>query len=139
MRVVFDTNIFISAFIVPGSQGERAFLLARRNCFALCTSVAILTETARKLREKFAQSEKDIKEALKLISRSAEVLKPEVEVDLLEDTPDNRILECAAAARADLVVTGDRHLLALKKFEGIPIVRLVDLLRTFPEEPDVGG
>ncbi|MGH2668125.1 MAG: putative toxin-antitoxin system toxin component, PIN family, partial [bacterium] len=50
MRVVFDTNIFISAFIVPGSQGERAFLLARRKRFALCTSVAILTETAKKLR-----------------------------------------------------------------------------------------
>ena len=55
MRVVFDTNVFISAFTVPGSQGERAFLLARRKRVCLCTSVAILTETAQKLREKFAQ------------------------------------------------------------------------------------
>jgi len=134
MRVLFDTNIFISAFIVPGSQGERAFLFARRRRFALCTSVAILTETAEKLREKFDQSEEDIKAALKLISRAAEVLKPSVHLNVLADSPDNRILECALAARADLVVTGDRHLLQLRKFHGIPVLRLADFLRLFPEE-----
>jgi len=134
MKVVFDTNIFISAFVIPGSQGERAFLLARRKRFDLYTSVAILTETANKLREKFGQPEEDIKEVLKMISRSATVLKPAVKLNVLEDGPDNRILECAIEAGADLVVTGDRHLLKLKKFHDIPIVRLVDFLRMFPEE-----
>ncbi|MBI5572562.1 MAG: putative toxin-antitoxin system toxin component, PIN family, partial [Desulfomonile tiedjei] len=50
--------------------------------------------------------------------------------------PDNRILECAVAAQADVVVTGDHHLLALKTFEGIPIVRLADFLRMFPQEEE---
>jgi putative PIN family toxin of toxin-antitoxin system len=139
MRVVFDTNVFISAFIVPGSQGERAFLLACRKRVSLCTSVAILTETAQKLREKFAQSESDIKAALKLVSRVAEVLKPTVRVHLLADNPDNRILECALAARADLIVSGDRHLRQLRTFRGIPIVRLADFLRLFPAEPPESG
>jgi putative PIN family toxin of toxin-antitoxin system len=134
VRVVFDTNIFISAFVVPGSQRERAFLLARQRRFELCTSVAILTETACKLREKFDQSEQDIRDALKMISRAAVVLKPVIRLSVLEDTPDNRILECALQASVNLVVTGDRHLLRLKKFEGIPIVRLADFLRMFPEE-----
>lgn len=134
MKAVFDTNIFISAFVVPGSQGERAFLLARRKRFDLYSSVAILTETANKLREKFNQSEEDIKEALKIISRTAEVLKPSIKLNVLEDVPDNRILECAVEAEADVIVSGDRHLLKLKKFQGIPIVRLVDFLRMFPEE-----
>jgi putative PIN family toxin of toxin-antitoxin system len=134
MRAVFDTNVFISAFIIPASQGERAFLLARQRRFDLCTSVAILAETASKLREKFDQSEEDVKEALRLISRAALVLKPAIRVNVLEDVPDNRILECAIAAKADLVVTGDRHLLKLKKFQGIPIIRLADFLRLFPEE-----
>jgi uncharacterized protein len=133
MRVVFDTNIFISAFIVPGSQGERAFLLARQKGFELYTSVAILTETANKLREKFEQSEEDIKEALRMISRTAEILKPSIKLRVLEDLPDNRILECAAEAKANLVVTGDRHLLRLKNFQGVPIIRLADFLRMFPE------
>jgi len=78
MKVVFDTNIFISAFVVPGSQGERAILLARQRRFDFYTSVPILTETANKLREKFDQSEPDIKQALKMISRTAKVLKPAV-------------------------------------------------------------
>lgn len=134
MKAVFDTNIFISAFVIPGSQGERAFLLARRKRFDLYTSVAILTETANKLREKFNQSEEDIKEALKMISRAAQVLKPTIKLNVLEDVPDNRILECAVEANADVIVTGDRHILKLKKFQGIPVVRLVDFLRMFPEE-----
>ena len=138
MRVVFDTNIFISAFLVPGSQGERAFLLAQRKKVSLFTSVLILTETAQKLREKFSQAETDIRAALKLISRAAKVLRPPVYVHILADEPDNRILECALAARKDLIVSGDRHLRQLKKFQGIPIIRLADFLRLFPDEA-VGG
>ena len=134
MKVVFDTNIFISAFIVSGSQGEQAFHHARQGRFELFTSVPILTETARKLREKFEQRAEDITEALKLISRTSEVLRPRTKLTVLEDVPDNRILECALEAHADLVVTGDRHLLKLKEFHGIPIIRLADFLRMFPEE-----
>ena len=134
MRVVFDTNVFSSAFLIPGSQGERAFLLARRKRFVLYTSIAILTETAQKFRTKFAQSEADIRMALKLMSRVAKVLKPPVHLHVLADEPDNRILECALAAQADLIVSGDRHLRQLKKFQGIPILRLVDFLRLFPAE-----
>jgi predicted nucleic acid-binding protein len=46
MRVVFDTNVFISAFLVPGGAADRAFRLARERRFSLVTSVPILTETA---------------------------------------------------------------------------------------------
>jgi len=134
MKVVFDTNIFISAFVVRGSLGERAFLLAQQKRFDLCTSVSILTETARKLRGKFNQADEDITGALKLISRASTVYKPSVRVDVLADAPDNRILECALAAGADLIVTGDRHLLKLKKYQDTPIIRLADLLRMFPSE-----
>jgi putative PIN family toxin of toxin-antitoxin system len=135
MRVVFDTNVFISAFVVRGSSAERAFLFAQQRRFDLCTSVAILTETARKLRDKFNQLDADITAALKLISRASTVYKPSIRVNVLADTPDNRILECALAAAADVIVTGDRHLLKLKKYQNIAIIRLADLLRIFPTEP----
>lgn len=135
MKVVFDTNIFISAFVVRGSLGERAFLLAQQKRFDLCTSVAILTETARKLRDKFDQTDQDITDALKLISRASIVYKPSERVDVPADAPDNRILECAIAAGAGLIVTGDRHLLKLKDYQGMSIIRLADLLRMFPSEP----
>ncbi len=132
MKAVFDTNVFVSAFIFPGSQGEQAFLLAQRRKVELYTSLSILTETARVLREKFDQSEQDITAALKMISRVATIVRPVRKISILEDVPDNRILECAVTADADLVVTGDSHLIKLKEFDGIPIVRLADFLRTIP-------
>jgi len=136
MKVVFDTNIFISAFLIPGGHGEQAFLLAQRKHVDLYTSVAILAETAQTLRRKFHQEEADIKAALKLISHAAEVLRPTVTVAALKDAPDNRILECAVAGHADMIVTGDRSLLALKTFRDIPIMRLADFLRLFPHTSD---
>lgn len=134
MKVVFDTNVYVSAFLIPGSQGEQAFLLARRGRFTLYSSVPILTETANILRTKFHQTEEDIKAALKLIGRIASIVQPSIKVAALQDSADNRILECALAAEADLVVTGDRHMLKLKAFQGTAIVRLADFLRMFSKD-----
>jgi putative PIN family toxin of toxin-antitoxin system len=134
MKVVFDTNVFVSAFIIPGSKGEDAFQLAYRRKVDLYSSVPILTETARVLRAKFDQPEKDITAALKMIGRAATIVRPSRKMTVLEDLPDNRILECAVTAQADLIVTGDHHLLELREFEGIPIVRLADFLRMIPSE-----
>lgn len=132
MKAVFDTNVFVSAFIFPGSHGEEVFLLAQRRKVELYTSLPILTETARVLREKFDQSEQDITAALKMIGRVATIVRPVRKVTILKDVPDNRILECGVTADVDLIVTGDSHLIKLKEFEGIPIVRLADFLRTIP-------
>ena len=85
MRVVFDTNVFVSAFVIPGSQGERAFLLARSRRSDLHTSVAILTEIARVLRRKFGQEEDDVKQALRQISRAAVISKPSSRLRVVED------------------------------------------------------
>jgi putative PIN family toxin of toxin-antitoxin system len=134
MKVVFDTNVYVSAFLVPGSQGEEAFRLAHLSRFDLYTSVPILTEAANVLRMKFQQPEQDIQATLKLISRTARILRPTTRLSVLQDSPDNRILECAAAAQADLVVTGDRHMLKLRTFHETRIVRLTDFLRMFPSE-----
>lgn len=129
MKVVFDTNVFVSAFVVPGSQSEDAFLLAQRRAVDLYGSVPILTEAARVFRTKFNQPNKDITAALKLISRAAIIVRPVRTITVLDDQPDNRILECAATAQVDVIVTGDQHLLKLRTFEGIAIVRVADFLR----------
>jgi putative PIN family toxin of toxin-antitoxin system len=133
MRVVFDANVFVSAFVVPGSQGERAFRLAQERHVDLVSSVAILTETAGILRVKFSQPDENVTAVLKLISRSAEIVKPTVRLAVVQHEADNRILECAVAGGADLVVTGDRHLLGLRRHGDATIVRLSDFLRLFPQ------
>ncbi len=131
MKVVFDTNVYISAFISPGSKAEEAYMLAVGGQVNLYTSVAILTETAKKLREKFLWDDVRIASALKQISRVATVLKPVNRLSILPDTPDNRILECAKEAGADLIVTGDKHLLDLKQYEGMGITRIAGFLYSF--------
>ena len=131
LKVVFDTNVYISAFITQGSKAEDAYLLAIKKRVELYTSVPILTELAKKLREKFKWDDRNITSALKHISRVATVIKPHIEVALLQDEADNRILECARASNANLIVTGDKHLFSLKQFEGIGIARIAGFLYTF--------
>ena len=133
MRVVFDTNIFISAFAIPGGHAEEAYLHAVRGTFELFTSVSILTETANVLRTKFEWSDEQVQRVLRSISKSTTVLKTRSHLHILKDEPDNRILECALLAKADIIVTGDRHLLSLKRHSGAPIVKLADFLELLGE------
>jgi len=133
VRAVFDTNIFISAFVIPGGNAEEAYVQAVRGTFELFTSVAILTETANILQTKFGWSEEKVRQFLQSISRTATILKTEPHLHILKDDPDNRILECALLAESDLIVTGDHHLLALQHFRGVRIVKLVDFVELLKE------
>jgi putative PIN family toxin of toxin-antitoxin system len=128
LRVVFDTNIFISAFVIPSSKAEEAYLHSLTGDFILCSSVAILSEKAQKLREKFGWEENKITHLLKATARVATIIKTRPHLHFLADEPDNRILECAVAAEADFIVTGDKHLLSLKHFRNISMVTLSHFL-----------
>lgn len=112
-KVVFDTNIYISALITPGGRGESAYLKAGGGCIQQFTSVPILTELAGKLQGKFKWDAERVKEAIRHVAAVATVLKPDKRLTVLADDPDNRILECAVEAHAEAIVTGDRHLLDL--------------------------
>jgi putative PIN family toxin of toxin-antitoxin system len=131
LKVVFDTNIFISAFVIPGGKAEASYSHALRKDFTLYSSVAILTETAQKLEEKFGWQQDKISSLLKAISKVAIVIKTKPHLHLLADEPDNRVLECAEAVGADFIVTGDKHLLFLKHFQNSTVVRLADFLKKF--------
>jgi len=130
VRVVFDTNVYISAFIFRAGVPFRIWRRAVERRFVLLLSPAIMRETAKVLR-RFQWQEDEIVRYLKLLAKVAEIVVPTTAVAAVsEDETDNRILECAIAGNADLVVSGDRHLLRLKSFEGIGIVRPVDFHRT---------
>jgi putative PIN family toxin of toxin-antitoxin system len=128
MRVVFDTNIYISAFITPGGRGEAAYLKAVNGELELVSSVPILTELAGKLRGKFHWEDEQVKAAVRHVAAVAVVVKPVERLAVLADEPDNRILECAREAGAKMIVTGDRHLLELGSYEGTAIVSLAAFL-----------
>lgn len=100
----------------------------------LHASTFILDEVGRVLGEKFGWEEDRIGRAVAQVRRvAAGVHEPEESVGVIEDDPtDNRILECALAADAETIVTGDKkHLLPLDSFRGISIVELRDFLASF--------
>ncbi len=127
-KAVFDTNVYISALITKGGRAEDAWLPAIEGKIEVYTSVPIVTEMAQKLRKKFRWEDNQIRAAIRHIAKIAQVVKPEVKLNVLADKTDNRILECARHAGAEYVVTGDRHLLRLASFEGIKIVSTADFL-----------
>jgi putative PIN family toxin of toxin-antitoxin system len=134
VRAVFDTNIFTSAFVIPGGNAEEAYLQAVCTTFELLTSIAILTETANKLRTKFEWSDERVAKLVGSISKTATVLKTEPHLHVLTDEADNRILECAVLAEADFIVTGDKHLLSLVHYQDTLIIRLAEFVE-FVKKP----
>ena len=123
MRVVLDTNVIVSGLNFPGN--ERLVLeLALRGRFELCLSPFILEEAAGVLARKFDWAEERSSQALLLMGNAATVIQPQRLPEVIDgDHADNRILECAVAASADYLVTGDRrHLLPLEEHRGTRIV-----------------
>jgi putative PIN family toxin of toxin-antitoxin system len=136
LKAVFDTNIYISAFVIPGGNAEKAYIHSLDGDFELCTSVAILTELAGKLEEKFGWDKRRIVQLITYISNVATVLKTTPWLKTLSDDPDNRILECALKAKADFLVSGDKHLLKLKRYENCEIIKLSAFLRILQQMPN---
>lgn len=114
-RVVADSNIIISAAYLGGTP-ERVLHLARQGEIALFYSPFILEEVTRILKgKKFRWTDSRIQDAL--ASFPATLITPGGRrLNVVEDDPDNRILECALAARADYLVTGDSHLLDVGRY-----------------------
>lgn len=132
LRIVLDTNIFISAFLSPSGTAGRAWQAARQRRFRLVTSPYIVAEVARILR-RFKWDEKEIVQRLKQISRAADIIQPTTKLQVVRDPNDNPIVECAVDGRADLIVSLDKDLLTLKSYNNIPVLHVVGLLRTLGE------
>ena len=128
LRITADTNIFISGLSFKGKPFE-LLTLVRSGRIELAISDAILTEVKRVLSLKFHWPEEDIAAIEKQIRSFTRHVQPQETVDLVKEDPtDNRILECAAAARSEYVVTGDNHLLKLGSFGKVPIVNVAQFL-----------
>ncbi len=112
-----------------GGPPEVLVRRARAGRIRVVTSPQILAELAMILKKKFAWSDEDIVEAIQAFGRHADLVKPRPRLSVLDDDPDNRILECAVEGKADYIVSGDHHLLRLKRFGGIAILGASELLK----------
>ena len=124
MKIVLDTNVFISGIFFTGPP-HRILLAWRDGKVQLLVSAAILDEYHRVKDELASQfSGVDLQPFLQLLTVQADVIQPRPLVPVIQEDPsDDRFLECAVAGNADCIVSGDTHLLKLGEFQGIPIMK----------------
>lgn len=94
----------------------------------LLVSAPILDELPGVLARKFARNAEELARVAVFISDLAVEVRPRTRLKVVSDDPDNRILECAVAGRADAIVTGDRALLALGTFRHVRLLTLAGYL-----------
>lgn len=133
LKIVFDTNVLLAAVIKSkGYAANYAWESGLRHRFVLYTSYTILTELRNKVGEKLPQELPYANQLVTYIQITGEIVTPEIRINVLKDQPDNRILECAQACQADLIVSFDKHLLDLKKYGGTAIIHPSLLQDYFP-------
>ncbi|OGA94731.1 MAG: putative toxin-antitoxin system toxin component, PIN family [Betaproteobacteria bacterium RIFCSPLOWO2_12_FULL_66_14] len=128
MRVVLDTNIFISALAFPQGQAARAVDAAAEGRYQLLLSYPIIHEVLDVLARKFDRDAEALSRVAVFLADLGERVEPRRRLHVLRDEPDNRILECAVAGGAEAIVTGDRAMLALAAYKGVQIVTLRQFL-----------
>ncbi len=128
MRVVFDTNIFVSAFVLPASRADVALKRVIDDIDQLVVSKAIIDELLTVLARKFARHADELARVAVFLSDLARVVRPRGRIDVLQDEADNRMLECARTSKANLIVTGDKAMLELSRYREIKIISLRDYL-----------
>lgn len=130
-RVVLDTNVVVSALLKPAGLEDQILRLALAGRLLLCTSRAILAEYARVLQSpKFRLRAADVATTLMQLESSGGLFHPTHTLKISDDESDNRVYECADAAQADFLITGDlKHF--KKNNKAILVVKarqLLDLL-----------
>jgi len=132
MRVVIDTNVFVSSFF--GGNPRKIIDLWKNERITLCLSNAVLDEYIDVLRRIGLKDEDELEELLSLFSRGFNILfttkTPKLKI-IKNDPDDDKFIECAVALKAKAVITGDREVLAMKEYMGIRILTPQQFLENY--------
>ncbi len=134
MKIVPDTNIYIAAALNNGFSRDVLERLSKNSKIQTITSQEILDELQEKLRSKFNWDHSRIDLFLNGIKKIVHIVGTSEKVSAVtRDSDDNKILECALAGEADLIVSLDQDLIKLKVFRRIAIIHPQTLIWTFPD------
>ncbi len=135
MRVVIDTNVFVSS--VLGGALKMIVDQWKAGGITLIVSEAIVREYLDVInRPKFRISAEEIATTTEYLLKSAELVTPTETVAAVQADPtDNKFLEAALVGRANFIVSGDGHLLELKSFREIPIITAREFIQQLQSQP----
>jgi putative PIN family toxin of toxin-antitoxin system len=130
--VVFDTNILISALFSQTGSPFRALALAKIGQIESVICQEIMDEFAEKLLLKFKFSEDKTQSAVDEILNFSRIVEISGTLKAVpNDADDDMVIECAVIGNASHIVTGDKHLLSLVKYQDIAIAKATDFVNLF--------
>jgi putative PIN family toxin of toxin-antitoxin system len=135
MTVVLDTNVVLSAFLY-GGRPKQIFQMVLSGSIQLASSESLLNEIRGVLhRPKFGLNTQFIQTILSEYSGVAKWKEPAEHYDIVQDDPnDNQFIDCAVSAKADYLITGDKHLLKLSVFRMVKIISVDGFLEVIASE-----
>lgn len=142
LRVVLDTNIFVSSLLVKEGLPAQVLDAWRERKFLLATSPTLVSEIQStlnypRIRRKYNITNKDVSQLITLLAEDALVVPGDIGTasgSVPDDPADEAVLACALDAEADLVVSGDRHLLDLAEYRGIRILTVREFMEKLSAE-----
>ena len=135
VKVVFDTNVWISIFMEKRlrnefSQIKQEIIVYISEDIGLEISKVLQYPQVAEVLRKIGMRERDV---LRILADNSKNVEPMLKLHVInEDVEDNKILECALAARVDIIVSGDKHLLELVKFKKTRILTPKEFFDSFP-------
>jgi len=131
MRVILDTNVFVSGIFWKGNFCSQIIEKWKNKEFELVSSIEIIDELVKTLRSfKIQMPEEMIEEWRNLIIENSAIVKPTIKLDVIKEDPDdNKFLEAGVTGKVYLIISQDKHLLKLEEYEGIRIVKPEDALK----------
>ncbi|MBU3913249.1 MAG: putative toxin-antitoxin system toxin component, PIN family [Nanoarchaeota archaeon] len=123
-KIVFDTNVLISSTLWDNSVAQKFLFKCIKENVQIFSSQEIIEEYKEILARDFDYKEQEIGEIFERVLQFLNLVTPSKKVDVVKEDPDdNTIIECALESKAEYIISYDKHLLKLKEFQGIKIVR----------------
>lgn len=140
-KAVLDTNIFVSSLLTRTGPTAQVLSSWRHRRYLLVTSPAIIAEIRAvlqhpRIRRRYSITDEEAEELVTLLEQEALIVPGNTRIPpvIPEDPADEQVLACAIEAGADCIVSGDRHLLNLKVYAGIPILTTREFLDWLEKE-----
>ncbi len=131
MRIVVDTNVLVSGVFFGGFPGKILSSIVNKKVIA-CATAEIINEYEEIVQEMIARKQGHINKAiLTPLIKTMEIIEPVTQIEICRDPDDNKFLECAKDSHALYIVSGDKDLLVIKKYENIQIVTAKEFCESY--------